>query len=364
MIDRILLAPYYYALKFRHWLYDKGLKKSVEASVPTICVGNITVGGTGKTPHTEMLIRILSSHPDFAGKNIAVLSRGYKRKSKGFLEVKADGNAEMYGDEPLQIKKKFPSITVAVDKSRVKGCRILTDPQDNRTARKADIIILDDAFQHRALKPSVSIVLVDYSRPVFNDNLLPIGHLRDLRERIHEADIVIVTKCPPFLDNWEMTKWTDALEIGKTASHKKQSLFFTSIGYDEPEAVWQEGDPRYIHSKRLILMSGIANDKPLQTYLSDSYKIVRHLTFSDHHDFTRGDINSMEKAVKEFPTAIIMTTEKDSQRLKDNQFITKNLKERLFYMPIKPVFISKGMEEQFISALTEYHSGYGQKIHG
>lgn len=351
MIDKILLAPYYYTLKLRHWIYDKGIKRSVGASVPTICVGNITVGGTGKTPHTEMLIRLLSSHPEFAGKKIAVLSRGYKRKSKGFQEVKADGNAAMYGDEPLQIKRKFPELTVAVDKSRVEGCRILTDQDDRRTEKKADIIILDDAFQHRALKPSVSIVLVDYSRPVFNDHLLPLGHLRDLRERIHEADIVIVTKCPPFLDNWERILWEDTLEKGRKASSKKQRLFFTTIVYDKPQAVWPEGDHRYVHSQRMILFSGIANDKPLQTYLSDKYKIVRHLTFGDHHDFSSVDIHSIEKAAKEFPTAIIATTEKDCQRLYDNPLVPKELKERMFYIPIRPEFIPEEDQKELLSAI-------------
>lgn len=354
MIDKILLAPYYYALKFRHWMYDNGIRKSVVASVPTICIGNITVGGTGKTPHTEMLIRALSERPEYADKNIAVLSRGYGRKSKGFLEVEADGNAVTYGDEPLQIKKKFPGITVAVDRSRVEGCRILTDRNDIRTVKKADIIILDDAFQHRALKPSVSIVLVDYSRPVFNDHLLPIGRLRDLRERIHEADMVIVTKCPPFLDSRDRTRWEETLKRGRNGSSKRQSLFFTTIGYDTPRAVWEDGDPRYIHSKRLILVTGIANDKPLQTYLSDKYKIVRHLAFGDHHDFTYNDIRSIEKAAKEFPTAIIATTEKDSQRLHGNPSVSEVLRKRVFYFPIRPEFIDGNTEEEFISCLGRF----------
>ncbi len=354
MIDRILLAPYYYFLKLRHWMYDNEIRKSTSASVPTVCIGNITVGGTGKTPHTEMMIRLLSEHPGYAGKNIAVLSRGYRRKSKGFLEVKADGNAEMYGDEPLQIKRKFPSVTVAVDKSRVEGCRILTDPEDSRTEKKADIIILDDAFQHRALKPTVSIVLVDYSRPVFKDNLLPLGRLRDIRERMHAADIVIVTKCPPFLESDEMSRWKEALCTGEKDSGKKQSLFFTTIGYDGPKAVWEEGDHRYVHSKRMILFSGIANDRPLQKYLSGSYKTVSHLTFGDHHEFTGSDIHSIEKAARHFPTAVIITTEKDSQRLHDNPLVPKELKERMFYIPIRPEFIPEEGQKDFLSVLETF----------
>ena len=162
MVDKILLFPYWLTLKVRHLLYDKGLKKAYRPSVPSICIGNITVGGTGKTPHTELIIRTLMQHEEWADKNIAVLSRGYKRKSKGFQQVPADGRALDYGDEPLQIKQKFPMITVAVDSSRKEGCGFLTDPESVKVSKKgrrcihknfpkADIIFLDDAFQHRAV---------------------------------------------------------------------------------------------------------------------------------------------------------------------------------------------------------------------
>lgn len=361
MIDKILLAPYYYILRLRHWCYDRGVLGSAKAAVPTICVGNITVGGTGKTPHTEMLIRILSVHPEWKSRNIAVLSRGYKRKSKGFLEVREDGDAAMYGDEPLQIKKKFPEITVAVDKSRTEGCRILTDRNDSRTEKKADIIILDDAFQHRALKPSVSIVLVDYSRPVFKDHLLPLGRLRDLRERMDAADIIIVTKCPPYMEDDEMEEWKGKLGAMRHDAEpdKPQELFFTSIGYDDPVPMWKETDMRYTHSKRLILFSGIADDKPLMRHLADRYDIVRHLTFSDHHDFTSKDILAIEKAVKEYPTAVVVTTEKDSQRMlglapEVAGTVTSELKSRMFHIPIRPVFVTESGQEEFVSALDRF----------
>ena len=202
MIDKILLFPYWLTLKVRHFMYDHGMRKVHVPDVPTICVGNITVGGTGKTPHTEMLIRTLAQDVDWGAKNIAVLSRGYKRKTRGFQQVVADGTAKEYGDEPLQIKRKFPFITVAVDKSRREGCDFLADPEKVMTSKKArkcrhkefpkaDLVILDDAFQHRAVRPTVSIVLVDYSRPIFKDHLMPLGKLRDLPERIAAADIVI-----------------------------------------------------------------------------------------------------------------------------------------------------------------------------
>ena len=249
MLANLLLFPYWVTLKVRHLIYNKGIKKVHNPSVPSICLGNITVGGTGKTPHTEMIIRTLKQQEEWAGKNIAVLSRGYKRKSKGFQQVVADGTAKLFGDEPLQIKQKFPEITVAVDKSRIEGCKFLTNPASLKTSKKgrkcinkelpkADIIILDDAFQHRAIKAGVNIVLVDYNRPTFKDSLMPIGRLRDLPERIKAADIVIVSKCPKFMEEEERMRWKKKLKLTE-----KQHLFFTYIAYDSPRAVFPEGDP-------------------------------------------------------------------------------------------------------------------------
>lgn len=373
MIDKILLFPYWLSLKIRHFLYDSGLKKVSSADVPSICIGNVTVGGTGKTPHTEMLIRTLLNDEDWGKKNLAVLSRGYKRKTKGFQQVTADGSALAYGDEPLQIKKKFPGITVAVDKSRIEGCDFLVHPEKLQTSKKArrcidknlqaaDLIILDDAYQHRALKPTVSIVLVDYSRPVYNDHLLPFGRLRDLPERIGAADIIIVSKCPNELNAWEKCSWAENLGIrnfdaascsGIRRNGRRQHIFFSTICYDGAEAVFPEGDPRYIYTKRLILFSGIANDAPLLSYLSSDYKIVRHFRFPDHHKFSRSDINTIASAAREFPTSVIMTTEKDSQRVRDCHKIKEELKQRMFYSPIKTAFLTENEKETFIKVLKD-----------
>ena len=341
-------------------MYDHGLKKAHTADVPTICVGNITVGGTGKTPHTEMILRTLMQDADWGAKNIAVLSRGYKRKTRGFQQVMADGTAREYGDEPLQIKRKFPFITVAVDKSRKEGCSFLSNPSLMETSKKArrcmhkefpkaDLIILDDAFQHRALKPTVSVVLVDYNRPIFRDSLMPLGKLRDLPQRIKAADIVIVSKCPTYLDAWERSKWTEALGITEN-----QHIFFTSIGYDQSQAIFAEGDPRYLYTQRLILFSGIANDKPLRNYLSDNYKIVRHFDFPDHHKFSKADISTIHRAAQTFPTSVVMTTEKDCQRIRDCKIVPDNLKQRMFYAPIKVNFFSEQEQEEFATVLNSF----------
>ena len=371
MIDNILLFPYWLTLKCRHTLYNIGLFKSHKADVPTICVGNITVGGTGKTPHTEMILRMLLESEEWKDKNIAVLSRGYKRKSKGFQQVTTDGTAEDYGDEPLQIKRKFPQVTVAVDKSRKEGCMFLTNPEMLQTSKKArrcinkdlpkaDIIVLDDAFQHRALKPSLSIVLVDYNRPTFKDYLMPMGRLRDLPERIAAADVVIVTKCPTYIDDKQREKWAKNLGIkeyepsrceGIRKKGKKQCILFTSIAYDTAQSVFPEGDPRYLYAKRLILFSGIANDTPFRNYLCGNYKIVKHFNFPDHHKFTRADMHSIRNAADNYPTSVIMTTEKDCQRVRDCKFIPGGLKQRMFHAPIKVDFLTDEDRNIFNSVL-------------
>ena len=374
MIDNILLFPYWLALKCRHFMFDHNIRKSNPTEVPSICIGNITVGGTGKTPHTEMLLRELMEDEYWGNRNIAVLSRGYKRKSKGFQQVVLDGSAKVFGDEPVQMKRKFPYVTVAVDKSRKEGCRLLCNPELLKTSKKArrcmhkdipkaDLIILDDAFQHRSIKPHLSIVLVDYTRPTFKDHLLPLGRLRDLQERLKAADIIIVTKCPAYIDAWEEEQWAKALGVnsydqkaccGERKGGKKQHVFFTTIRYDSPMAVFEEGDPRYVYAKRAILFTGIANDKPLREYLCGNYKIVRHFNFPDHHKFTKSDISSINDAAMAYPTSVIMTTEKDSQRVRDCADIPSGLKLRMFQTPIKAEFISEGDKETFFSLVKSY----------
>ena len=374
MIDKILLFPYWLALKCRHFMFDHNIRKSHPTEVPSICIGNITVGGTGKTPHTEMLLRELMEDEYWGNRNIAVLSRGYKRKSKGFQQVILDGSAKLFGDEPVQMKRKFPYVTVAVDKSRKEGCKFLCNPELLETSKKArkclhkdvpkaDLIILDDAFQHRSIKPTLSIVLVDYTRPIFKDHLLPLGRLRDLQERIKAADIIIVTKCPTYIDAWEEEQWAKALGVnsynqasccGERKDGKKQHVFFSTIRYDAPMAIFPEGDPRYIYAKRAILFTGIANDKHLREYLCGSYKIVKHFNFPDHHKFTKSDMSSIDDAANAYPTSVVMTTEKDSQRIRDCATVSSGLKLRMFHTPIKAEFISEEDRETFMSLIKGY----------
>lgn len=374
MIDKILLSPYYLVLKIRHGMYNKGfIYKSHEAEVPTICIGNITAGGTGKTPHTEMLLRTLQISDDWAFRNVAVLSRGYKRKSKRFQQVVTGGTAGFYGDEPIQIKKKFPAVTVAVDKDRVEGCQFLCHPEMLETSKKAkkcvdkdflpsDLIILDDAFQYRKLKASYNIVLVDYNRPINKDRLIPFGRLRDLPSRLRVADAIIITKCPHYMENSDREEFLKGLGYKNfnpdscEATNKKggvQKVFFTCINYQPLVQIYEEGDTRYIYSKKLILFSGIAKDTPLRCFLSDKYKIVKRFKFDDHHNYSGSDIKSIEAATKVNPTAVVATTEKDAQRLVDCKKVTRRLKERLFQIPIETAFLSKLEESVFSDSLID-----------
>lgn len=353
MIDRILLFPYTLVLALRNARYRDG-KHSVRAEVPTICVGNITAGGTGKTPMTEHILRTLLASDEWAYRNLAVLSRGYKRRSRGFQVVPRDGSARLYGDEPVQMASKFPQVTVAVDRKRVEGCRRLV------AEAGAEAIVLDDAFQYRKLRADLNIVLVDYNRPVFKDSLLPIGRLRDLPSRLGEADIIVVTKCPAFIDEWEKGKWAASLGVsgyttsackGRSRSGREQTLLFSTLDYEAPAAVFPEGDARYTYSQRLILLSGIADDAPLRRHLSDSYKLVRHFGFGDHHRFTRCDIRRVQAASKASPTAIIATTEKDACRLADVKKMPDALKQRLFRVPVRLCFLTPEEDAAFTSTL-------------
>lgn len=324
-------------MSLRHLFYDKGWKKTYTAKVPTVCVGNVTVGGTGKTPHTEMILRKLLDSTQWGKRQLAVLSRGYKRKSSGFQLAGTDATARQMGDEPLQMARKFPQVTVAVDKNRVHGCEQLSG---------VDLIILDDAFQYRKLRATLNIVLVDYNRPVFEDRLMPWGNLRDLPSQLKRAQIVMVTKCPAELDPVERGEWRSRLQLSDD-----QQLFFTTVSYCPPEPVFPDGDPHYIYSQRLVLISGIANNAPLRSYLSDTYKIVQKLEFPDHHRFSSGDIHSMGSAVKAHPTACFMTTEKDAQRLRDCKDVPENIRQRLFYVPIQAKFITEEDDVAFTDCL-------------
>ncbi|HOE94045.1 MAG TPA: tetraacyldisaccharide 4'-kinase [Candidatus Cryptobacteroides sp.] len=322
------------------------------ADIPTVCVGNVTVGGTGKTPHTELILRLLQNSNRWGLSNLAMLSRGYKRRSKGYQQVLCSSTASFAGDEALQIKKKFPAVSVSVDKNRVRGCAKLVE-------EGADIIVMDDAFQYNRLRANLNIVMVDYSRPVFSDSLLPFGRLRDLPQRIFDAEIIIVSKCPRGMDSEEKAHFAEKLCLHSydassctaiTPEEKTLKLLFSYIDYCSLESVFPEADARYSYSKSVVLFTGIANDAPLRAWLSDSYKIVSVLSFPDHHKYSRSDIERITAAANRYPTSVLVTTEKDAQRLLDCGELPPEIRERLFVQPIKAAF---GSEEEQAALIEE-----------
>lgn len=330
-LNKILLFPYYTVLKLRHWCYDNGIFKSYRFDLPIICVGNVSAGGTGKTPHTELFVKELSKD-----KRVAVLSRGYGRKSKGFNLVDANGTAEEFGDEPLQIKRKFPDSIVAVDANRVRGIRSLMALQEDI---RPQVIIMDDAFQHRRVIPQTNIVLIDHDKPPYCDNLLPFGRLRDLPEQIKRADYIIVTKCPPEVSDDAILSWTQKLGV---LPHQK--LLFSKINYGEPEAIFEEGDKRYTYSRFVLLVTGIANPKPLEYHLSDNYKIEKRVHYRDHYYYSESDAKTLNRLAERYPKAVIFTTEKDSQRLKNLKSFSEETKRKIFYFPIEVSILNQNVD--------------------
>lgn len=336
LLDKILLLPYYAVLSCRHLLYNSGILKSYKYSIPSICVGNITVGGTGKTPMTELLIRM------FQGEyRIAVISRGYKRKTKGLREVMAEDNYKETGDEPLQIKKKFPNVRVFVDSNRGRAISFLEQlPIEHRP----ELILLDDAFQHRSVKTDCSIVLIDSSRPTYSDYLLPMGNLRDLPSRVKAADIVVVTKIQGDLDYATREHWRSKLGIST-----QTALHFSKITYLKPVPLFPECcDARYSYSKNAVLFSGIANDRQIKMELGWRYTINETVKFADHHNFTKSDMRKIANLAKRNPTSIVITTEKDAQRLAKRDDLPEILKERLFYIPIISEIIPESVSSRCI----------------
>ena len=295
----------------RNRLYDKGLLKSRSFEIPIINVGNLSVGGTGKTPHIEYLIRLLQDNY-----RVATLSRGYKRKSKGFFLANKKSSVYDIGDEPFQYYKKFDQLTVAVCEKRVVGVQKLLDLEP-----KPDVILLDDAFQHRQIQAGLNIVLTPYDDLFIDDCMLPSGNLREPKKGISRAQLIIVTKCPALLSENEQFTIAKRLNI-----RLKQTVFFSTILYDDlvysnTERVWLTG----LKDQDIILVTGIANPEPLVNHLKKQGLNFKHLAFSDHHNFTSRDIS----VILEAEYSIILTTEKDFVRLH-----TK-IKTNLYYLPIK-----------------------------
>ena len=316
-------------VRFRNWLFDMGLKKSKSFSIPIISVGNITVGGSGKTPHVEYLIRLLHDKA-----KIAVLSRGYKRKSHGYVLAEESTTMPEIGDEPFQMHQKFSDIYVAVDTKRARGIENL---QNDEATKDVDVVLLDDAFQHRYVKPGINILLVDYHRLIIYDKMLPAGRLREPLSGKNRADIVIITKCPKDLKPMEFRVLTKAMDL-----YPFQKLYFTSIDYDTPKGVFEEKQIELdkLQDYHVLLLTGIASPKQMEHDLKPMTKDITNLSFGDHHSFKGKDIDRINDAFESMPEPrIIITTEKDAVRLRETEGLYEKVKSNMYELPIKVSFM-------------------------
>lgn len=333
-------------VSLRNFLFDKGMLTSRKFPLPVICIGNISVGGTGKTPHTEYLIRLLRENC-----HIAVLSRGYKRKSKGFVLAQPDTPIEAIGDEPFQMSRKFPDIYVAVDRDRCHGISQLTD---GVTAPGTEAVLLDDAFQHRYVSPGLNILLIDYHRPIQQDKLLPAGRLRESSSGRKRADILIISKCPPCLSTEERQRFRSELSL---LPH--QSLYFTTLAYGKLHPLFAQMPKRALEEiapeEYLLVVTGIASPAPLLEELSRHTRHVHPLTFGDHHDFDETDLRRIEAMFLRLPgpQKSIVTTEKDAARLIAHPKLSETLKPHFYVLPIEIRFLNHE-EESFNQQIIAY----------
>jgi tetraacyldisaccharide 4'-kinase len=332
----------------RNLMYNTGFLHSHEFNLPVICIGNITIGGTGKTPHCEYLVDLLKEKF-----KVVVLSRGYMRKSRGFLIATPGVNQSDLGDEPLQIFRKHPDVTVAVDADRVRGIRSILDQRP-----ETEVIILDDGFQHRRLKPGFSILLTDFNRLMLYDHLLPYGELRERLNNMYRANIILVTKCPPDLP--PIKRRLIAMEFNKAPY---QNIYFTTFEYRPPIKVFPDNEviqnnifPSASRGKTgIVLVTGIANPTPFKDYLQNLCCEIVHFAFPDHHRFSQNDILKIEDAYYTLKSDVkyIITTEKDAVRLREFTNITVQCKRSFYYFPIGVSFLNDDTEE-FNNLILEY----------
>lgn len=333
-------------VRFRNMLFDTGILESRSFPIPVISVGNITVGGAGKTPHVEYLIRLLCET-----KRVSVLSRGYKRRTKGYLLASSSSTSLELGDEPYQMYIKYGrQVHVAVSANRCEGIeRLCSDPETKDT----DVILLDDAFQHRYVKPGVNILLVDYHRLIVYDKLLPAGRLREPKDGKRRADIVIVTKCPPDLRPMDFRVITKALNL-----YPYQKLFFTTIEYGDLIPLFNNSRSLALSEitsdYEVLVLSGIASPQHLLCDIQKHTENVIPMTFRDHHLFTPKDIARINNTFDSLSSKrIIITTEKDAARLVGLDGLSDDVRNHIYALPIKTTFLLE-QQEQFDEFILSY----------
>lgn len=338
---------YGFGVYIRNKFFDWGILKEVSFNVPVVGVGNITVGGTGKTPHVEYILECLRYK-----RNIAVLSRGYKRKTRGFILASAKSTPDDIGDEPLQIYEKFGgTVKVAVCESRVKGIRELI-----KQFPKINLIVLDDSFQHRYIKPKVNIMLMDYSHPVYSDNILPLGRMRESSDAKYRADMVITTKCPSDVSALDMRLVSKHLEL-----LPYQKLYFSTFDYGGLIPVFPDDCTQRMLLTELdaddsvILLTGVANPRPFVNHFRDFPFKKKILHFPDHHDFKKSDLHKILTKFNETTgnRKIIITTEKDAMRISHNPYFPIELRPKIFYIPIGVRMLDTNFGYDFVPDLLQ-----------
>jgi tetraacyldisaccharide 4'-kinase len=326
ILKSIAAGLYGAGVNFRNWLYDMKILRSQQVDIPTICVGNIAVGGTGKTPVVEFLVRHLSGEY-----RIAVLSRGYRRRTKGYIEVEVGDSFRKVGDEPKQMKRKFPGVVVVVCENRLEGIRRIKEEHP-----EVNLVVMDDGFQHRSLIPTVSILLSEYSLPPYENRMLPAGTLRDSPSQLYRASILLVTKTPQNIAPIERN--IAKKELRHTAY---QSVFFTNIEQCAPIPIFSDVAPMRIPEEcKVIAFAGIATPEKFFDSLEERYNVVERVVFKDHHNYKVGDINRIMELVELYgKNVVVVTTEKDGVKLTSRKYIPEKLQRRLFVQPIKINFL-------------------------
>lgn len=335
---KLLLYPfsilYGIAVYFRNRLYDLNILKSKEFDVPVISIGNITVGGTGKTPHVEYMVSQLKDRF-----SVATLSRGYKRKTRGFRWVEPGSTVAEVGDEPLQIKRKFPEIMVSVCENRVEGMKKIFHPENEKIP---DVVLLDDAFQHRRITPGINILLIDYNRPLKEDMILPAGRLREGAAQMRRANVIIFTKCPG-----EITPIMRRIMQKEVRLKPYQELFFTTLVYDKIVPVFsgKELEDDFFLKKEyaLLAVTGIASPGVIYKYLDGFANQMETMLFPDHHHYSEVDVRSIVRKFEGLNSGkkIIVTTEKDAMHFRELNGLTEEFKEVLYYLPVKIKFLDE-----------------------
>tara|TARA_B100000965_G_C19593712_1_gene759121 strand:- start:778 stop:1791 length:1014 start_codon:yes stop_codon:yes gene_type:complete len=320
---KILLYPfsiiYFFISELKNLLYNQNIFKTTKFKIPVIGIGNLNTGGSGKTPMAEYIFEHFSENF-----KLALLSRGYKRSTKGFLLADNNSTPELIGDEPFQVFQKFKKINVAVDEDRVRGVKNLL-----KIIPELNGIILDDSFQHRKISPKLNILLTSYKKPFFRDKLLPIGTLRESSKGYRRADLVIVTKCPINMEANEMNLLKKQIDFNPA-----KNVFFTTISYSKTLFGVKNIELNCFKKEKILLVTGVANPNPLLDYLNSQNINFFHLNFSDHHKYSKNDIFKIHK---DFKSKTILTTEKDYVKIKK-----LNLDNNLYFIKMRTLFLNDG----------------------